>query len=79
MLEDGGGNSLDIQPGELAGLSDSPVLELAVDGSCSKPGLRELERATWSLVAQAPGDQIVGVMKGVVPGHLPQTPSVAEN
>ena len=75
LIEDGRGNPLDIEPEELARLSTAPVLELATDGSCTKPALRELERATWSLVVQAPGQaEVVGLMKGVVPGAFPRPP-----
>eukprot|EP00959_Pyramimonas_sp_CCMP1952_P248164 5187346-Pyramimonas_sp.AAC.1 len=54
------------------------MLELAPDGSCTKPAVLDLQRAGWAIVSLNPGgpDPLLA-MHGTVPPAMPQTSAVA--
>jgi len=79
-LYDRQGNPLDMEPEEIASLTSSAPLRLASDGSSSMPLIRPLQRASWAIaVCPDEGEDPVAVVKGIVPGSLPQTPAMAEH
>ena len=78
---DGAGGDLNMQPEELASLAGNVVqLEMAADGSCTKQALRCLHRASWAIALMKQGSEsLLAVLRGVVPGGLPQSPAMAEH
>ncbi|CAK0849204.1 unnamed protein product [Prorocentrum cordatum] len=55
-------------------------MEVATDGSCTKPPIKEFQRAGWSLVLIDPrSDRPLATMHGAVPASLPQESAVGEH
>eukprot|EP00959_Pyramimonas_sp_CCMP1952_P292943 6126867-Pyramimonas_sp.AAC.1 len=53
---------------------------MASDGSCTKQALRCLHRAAWAIALMEPGSEsFLAILRGIVPGGLPQTPAMAEH
>ena len=75
------GEVQDLNPEEMveSACPAAQVIELAPDGSCSKPALRDLQRAGWAITLLNPSgpDPLLAVY-GAVPPALPQTSVVAE-
>eukprot|EP00959_Pyramimonas_sp_CCMP1952_P369104 7731467-Pyramimonas_sp.AAC.1 len=75
------GEVQDLNPEEMVEsvCPEAQVIELAPDGSCSKPALRDLQRAGWTIALLNPSgpDPLLAVY-GAVPPALPQTSVVAE-
>eukprot|EP00959_Pyramimonas_sp_CCMP1952_P294518 6160481-Pyramimonas_sp.AAC.1 len=58
--------------------SGTEEIEFAIDGSCTKPALLELQRAGWATVLLNPhGTDALRVMYAAVPASLPQTSAMA--
>ncbi|CAK0889869.1 unnamed protein product, partial [Prorocentrum cordatum] len=55
-------------------------MEVAIDGSCTKPPIKEFQRAGWSLALLDPrSDRPLATMHGAVPASLPQESAVGEH
>ena len=66
VLEGPRGESLDVSVEEIGALVSGPRLEIVPDGSCSRPGLVELERASWAIVVlQENSDEPAAVLRPV--------------
>eukprot|EP00959_Pyramimonas_sp_CCMP1952_P034129 715350-Pyramimonas_sp.AAC.1 len=79
VLDGPGGEELAVEVEGVASLVQGHRLDVAPDGSCTRPGLKELERASWSIAVFAPSNVPVAVIRGPVAGHLPQSSSIAES
>ncbi|CAK0826069.1 unnamed protein product [Prorocentrum cordatum] len=59
---------------------DDASMEVATDGSCTKPPIKEFQRAGWSLALLGPrSDRPLATMHGAVPASLPQESAVGEH
>ncbi|CAK0885338.1 unnamed protein product, partial [Prorocentrum cordatum] len=59
---------------------DDASMEVAIDGSCTKPPIKEFQRAGWSLALLDPrSDRPLATMHGAVPASLPQESAVGEH
>ena len=53
--------------------------QAVVDGSCTRPYISELARASWAAAMLGPNERILFTVRGPVMDPLPQTPQCAEN
>ena len=77
------GEEVDCAPEELASTVLSPnenAMEVAIDGSCTKPPIKEFQRAGWSLTTLDPHSSTpLSSMHAAVPASLPQTSAMGEH
>eukprot|EP00959_Pyramimonas_sp_CCMP1952_P456619 9473472-Pyramimonas_sp.AAC.1 len=80
-VADAEGQPVDIEAEQMVSHAcpDALEVELAADGSCSKPVLLELQRAGWAVVLLDPVSSLpLLVLYGAVPAAMPQSSVLAE-